>query len=73
MTAKGVVGALWTLNRVNQGRVRMNSSYLCFKLFIDLVTIRPTSFLRVFPNPFPQNMIITICKLIPGTFRRVHD
>ncbi len=73
MTAKGVVGAMWTLNRVNQGRVRMNSSYLCFKLLIDLVTIRSASFLGMFPNPFPQNMIITICKFIAGAFRGLHD
>ncbi len=73
MTAKGVVGAMWTLNHVNEGRVRLNSSYLCFKLFIDLITIRPASFLRIFPNPFQKNLIITICKLIAGAFRRLHD
>ena len=72
MTAKGVVGAMWPLNSVNEGSVQIDSSYLCFKLFIDLVTIRPASFLRMFLNPFPKNLIITICKLVAGAFRRLH-
>ena len=67
------MGAVWTLNRVDQGKVRMNLSYLYFKLFVDLVSIRPAPLLGMFPNPFPQNLIITICKLIPGTFRGLHD
>ena len=73
MTAKGVVGAVWTLNRIDLGKVRMNLSYLYFKLFIDLVSIRPASLLWMIPHPFPQNLIITSCKFIAGTFRGLHD
>ena len=72
MTAKGVVGAMWPLNSVNEGRIEIDSSYLCFKLFIDLVTIRPASLLGMFLNPFPKNLIITSCELVAGAFRRLY-